>query len=701
MSATCRHCCSSGHAEEQYVAFVQCCLEGHRLRCSTCTSKQVKAEVQESDYVTHSESEFEPKIEEREVERTKFAAAWKTKKDAPICLDTRAGPGMTTSSIWYTILQTIGRDDETTRSAFEMNGVSNTWFPIPRQTLRHLLDSRSSELAFIERQEQGLSNSNWPDGSLDQYFHLALEDGDEIMQPNRILGEGAHGLVEEVKLSNGLICVRKRISRPKPFKSQKVLFNAFASELNIMRQAKHHHCVQLLGSYTDYDSVAILSLPVADMDLAAFLDLPSALTPNRERSLRRNMGCLCNALAYLHRNNIRHKDLKPQNVLIHGDNLLLTDFGFSLDFSDETASTTTGRPSAWTVRYAAPEVLNFEARSRATDIYALGCVLIEMISRLYGSRLQDLKMYWKTHGNGHISFALNSDATRAWCTRLTETCTGSLDRYFLALCETLITTNRYLRPTIRQIIEKLSELEAHNLSEELNYFGRCCASAVDNGDIHPKLTGADLSFFYPTIDPAVDFFLLDLDMTVIYSKSQGYLDTDSAQPNEDAMEDTQSPLPTYNPLHLQAACHALRAAAQRGYSPKEFWESWGGLLRDRPHGISHAAQSIKVAPIKCMITVQIRGHPELGDLGLTRPDEPFHVVDTADSRNSLDLLLGHTLQVSRLFICLESKWERDHGQLGCWGVPFYLVSFKPGELPRSGPPQALFNHGNIMDFTRA
>lgn len=101
-------------------------------------------------------------------------------------------------------------------------------------------------------------------------------------------------------------------------------------------------------------------------------------------------------------------------MLLHGGNFLLTDFGFSLDFSDDSVSTTTGRPAAWTIRYSAPEVLNFEPRNRATDIFSLGCVLLEMISGLNGHSLSSVKDFWNHTGNGQSSFARNSEAAVAW-----------------------------------------------------------------------------------------------------------------------------------------------------------------------------------------------------------------------------------------------------------------------------------------------
>ncbi|KAF2806555.1 uncharacterized protein BDZ99DRAFT_479789 [Mytilinidion resinicola] len=82
-----------------------------------------------------------------------------------------------------------------------------------------------------------------------------------------------------------------------------------------------------MGSYSDRDSIAILSVPVAEMDLATFLDLPHLLEPQIQ-VLNSSLGCPSAALLYLHEKKIRHEDLKPQNVLILGNNVLLTDFGF-------------------------------------------------------------------------------------------------------------------------------------------------------------------------------------------------------------------------------------------------------------------------------------------------------------------------------------------------------------------------------------
>jgi hypothetical protein len=187
----------------------------------------------------------------------------------------------------------------------DQHEINNLWLPLPKQTLRRLLNSSKHQSKY-EQQQQGVLSKFWPTAA-SQRWHLAFEDGDEMLHSLKILGEGGFGLVDEVILDTRparTVCVRKRIGRPTTLNGQKKLFEAFRREVEVMRQVSHHHCVELIGSYTDYESVSILSLPVADMDLATFLDSPD-LDPAQKGILRLGIGCLCGALSYLHGKYIR------------------------------------------------------------------------------------------------------------------------------------------------------------------------------------------------------------------------------------------------------------------------------------------------------------------------------------------------------------------------------------------------------------
>jgi tetratricopeptide (TPR) repeat protein len=90
---------------------------------------------------------------------------------------------------------------------------------------------------------------------------------------------------------------------------------------------------------------------------------------------------VCEAVAFAHRNLVIHRDLKPANILVDTNGTMkLLDFGIAklLDIAETQASDTTVAP--FTPDYAAPEQLNGEPVTTATDIYALGVLLFELLT---------------------------------------------------------------------------------------------------------------------------------------------------------------------------------------------------------------------------------------------------------------------------------------------------------------------------------
>jgi serine/threonine protein kinase len=101
------------------------------------------------------------------------------------------------------------------------------------------------------------------------------------------------------------------------------------------------------------------------------------------------------ALDAAHARDLIHRDVKPANILITGDDhVYLTDFGLTKHASSISGLTKTGQ---WvgTVDYTAPEQIEGKGVSPKTDVYSLGCVLYEALSgRPPFKRENDLATLW-------------------------------------------------------------------------------------------------------------------------------------------------------------------------------------------------------------------------------------------------------------------------------------------------------------------
>ncbi|KAJ4292486.1 hypothetical protein N0V90_009148 [Kalmusia sp. IMI 367209] len=225
-----------------------------------------------------------------------------------------------------------------------------------------------------------------------------LVDDDERLPYQLLtnLGHGHSGNVEEVKdINTGRVFARKIIHIPggRRGKDRKKIFD---NEVKIIHSLTgHHHVIQVFATYVSKYKAGIILYPVADEgDLERFLESFSQPLPDCESldisdvdkarvgMLKRSFGCLASGLEFMHQQKIRHKDVKPRNILVHQGSFIYTDFGYSLDSSLEGHSTTAGRPDFLTRRYSAPEVVDFMPRNSRSDVFSLGCVFLEVLCAL-------------------------------------------------------------------------------------------------------------------------------------------------------------------------------------------------------------------------------------------------------------------------------------------------------------------------------
>lgn len=89
---------------------------------------------------------------------------------------------------------------------------------------------------------------------------------------------------------------------------------------------------------------------------------------------------MAEAVRHIHSLGIRHRDITPENTLIHGENILLADFGTSFHSCQDTRYTSTSTPG--TAKYLPPEATGNRRFGRSGDIFSLGYVFLETVEAL-------------------------------------------------------------------------------------------------------------------------------------------------------------------------------------------------------------------------------------------------------------------------------------------------------------------------------
>jgi len=204
----------------------------------------------------------------------------------------------------------------------------------------------------------------------------------------RLLGVGGMGAVYRAR-----DLLREQFGDPEPYVALKTLSDDFAeypdahallyTEFALTARLSHRHVVRLFGF--DVDTASQRAFITLELLKGPTLD---HLLSERPEGLAWNELCeialpLFEALAYSHSRGVIHGDIKPSNVIIAEDGVRLFDYGLGQPLEGVLKNLprlSRNRFKAWTARYAAPELLDGVEPSEASDIYALGCLLVELAS---------------------------------------------------------------------------------------------------------------------------------------------------------------------------------------------------------------------------------------------------------------------------------------------------------------------------------
>ncbi len=157
-----------------------------------------------------------------------------------------------------------------------------------------------------------------------------------------------------------------------------------AQEFKILSSLRHPHIVSVLDYGFDEERHPFFTMNLLE-------NAQTILEAGRGKVLATKVELLIQslqALSYLHRRGVLHRDLKPGNILVVDGIAKLLDFGLSLDTESDTTQET--ETAVGTVAYWAPELLKGGAVSRSTDLYALGMIAFELFSGMYPFNTSDL-----------------------------------------------------------------------------------------------------------------------------------------------------------------------------------------------------------------------------------------------------------------------------------------------------------------------
>ncbi len=182
------------------------------------------------------------------------------------------------------------------------------------------------------------------------------------------IGQGGMGIVyKATDRLTGSIVALKQVIVDEAANNERFRL-ALAKEFQLLAGLRHPYVISVLDYGFDGEKQPFFTMTY----------LPEAqnlLTAARGASFERKIELveqLLQGLVYLHRRGILHRDIKPENVVVVGGTVRLLDFGLSQNAGEEGAM-------GGSAPYMAPELIDGDEATFASDLYAVGVLLCELM----------------------------------------------------------------------------------------------------------------------------------------------------------------------------------------------------------------------------------------------------------------------------------------------------------------------------------